>query len=126
MEREAARKAPPQDARHSELLDISNAMVRIYKDQFGRGPTKARTRYADDDTIIASLENTLTAAEKSLRELGEHERLGNTRLFFQRAYRDDFSGAVEQITGRTVRAFVSGTDPEQDVSAEVFYLHPVA
>jgi hypothetical protein len=31
---------------------------------------------------------------------------------------------VEQITGRSVRAFVSGTDTEHDVSSEVFYLYP--
>ena len=29
-----------------ELQEVTNAMVRIYKEQFGRGPTKARTNYA--------------------------------------------------------------------------------
>ena len=33
---------------------------------------------------------------------------------------------VEQITGRKVRAFVSGVDTRQDVSSEVFYFEPVA
>lgn len=28
------------------LLQISQAMVQIYKQQFGRGPTKVRTNYA--------------------------------------------------------------------------------
>lgn len=35
-------------------------------------------------------------------------------------------GTVEQITGRKVRAFPSGTDTDRDVSAEVIYLEPVA
>ena len=48
------------------------------------------------------------------------------RLFFQHATERDFTEAVEQITGRKVRAFVSGTDTNQDVSSEVFYLEPVA
>jgi hypothetical protein len=33
---------------------------------------------------------------------------------------------IERITGRTVRAFVSGTDTHKVASAEVFYLEPVA
>jgi uncharacterized protein YbcI len=31
---------------------------------------------------------------------------------------------VEKITGRKVRAFVSGIDTNKDVSSEVFYLEP--
>jgi hypothetical protein len=37
---------------------------------------------------------------------------------------DDFVGIVEQITGRKVRAFVSGVDTKRDVSSELFYLEP--
>jgi len=61
-----------------------------------------------------------------MRDMGEHQRLEETRLLFQRASRKDFTRSVEQITGRTVRAFVSGTDSSADVSSEVFYLEPVA
>jgi len=110
----------------SALSQLSNAMVRIYKDQFGRGPVKAKTSYADANTIISTLESTLTPAEQKMRDMGEHQRLEETRLLFQRASRKDFTRSVEQITGRTVRAFVSGTDPSADVSSEVFYLEPVA
>ena len=48
------------DERRS-LYEISNAMVQIYKDQFGRGPTKVRTHYAGPDTLVCLLENTLDA-----------------------------------------------------------------
>ena len=97
-------------------------MVRLYKELFGRGPTKAKTNYADENTLVSSLENTLTPAEINMRDLGEHQRLEETRLFFQKASRDDFVKTVEQITGREVRAFVSGMDTEEDVATEVFYL----
>ena len=107
------------------LMEISNAMVALYKELFGRGPTKCRTAYAGPDVIISSLEDTLTPAERSMVELGEHLRVEETRLFFQRASRDRFTGKVEEITGRKVRAFVSGTDPYEDVATEVFYLEPV-
>ncbi len=108
----------------SELLELSNAMVRIYKELLGRGPTKARTNYADENTLVSTLENSLTTSERSMCELGEHLRVEETRLFFQRASRNDFVGAVEEITGRKVRAFVSGMDSEEDVATEVFYLVP--
>lgn len=74
--------------------------------------------------LITTLENTLTPAERRMAELGEHQRLRDTRTFFQYATVNEFRAAVERITGRRVRAFVSGIDTEQDVSSEVFYLEP--
>jgi uncharacterized protein YbcI len=115
-----------KDRQGLELQEITNAMVRIYKEQFGRGPTKARTNYAGPDTLVSTLENSLTAAEANMLALDEHQRVQEIRLFFQHASERDFVGAVEQITGRKVRAFVSGTDTHQDVSSEVFYLEPIA
>jgi uncharacterized protein YbcI len=57
-------------------------------------------------------------------DLGEHQRVRDIRTFFQQASEKEFVETVEQITGRSVRAFVSGTDTEHDVSSEVFYLYP--
>jgi uncharacterized protein YbcI len=109
-----------------ELHEVTNAMVRIYKELFGRGPTKARTSYAGSDTLIATLENCLTAAQRNMVFLGEHQRVMLTRTLFQHVSARNFGEPVEQMTGRTVRAFVSGTDTHQDVSSEVFYLDPAA
>jgi hypothetical protein len=57
--------------------------------------------------------------------LGEHQRLRDVRLFFQHASEEQFRGIIEEITGRTVRAFVSGMGTHQDVASEVFYLEPL-
>ena len=114
-----------KDRQGLELQEVTNAMVRIYKEQFGRGPTKARTNYAGPDTLVSTLENSLTVAESSMLALDEHQRVREIRLFFQHASERDFVDAVQQITGRKVRAFVSGTDTHRDVSSEVFYLEPV-
>ena len=103
------------------LLQLSNEMVRIYKEIFGRGPTRARADWAGPDTLLCTLEDSLTPAERKLAELGEHERLRDLRTFFQHASASDFRESVERITGRNVRAFVSGIDTGQDVSSEVFY-----
>ena len=103
------------------LLQLSNEMVRIYKDIFGRGPTRARADWAGPDAVVCTLEDTLTPVERRMAKLGEHQKLREVRIFFQHASEDDFRASVERITGRAVRAFVSGIDTGQDVSAEVFY-----
>jgi uncharacterized protein YbcI len=74
--------------------------------------------------VLCTLENSFTPAEESLVRMGEHQRLRDTRMFFQYATEEKFRTAVEEITGRTVRAFVSGVDVERDVSSELFYLEP--
>jgi uncharacterized protein YbcI len=106
----------------SVRAEISREMVRLYKEQFGRGPTKARTEFAGPDIVICTLEHSFTPAEKRLAEMGEHQRLRDTRLYFQHASETEFRETVERIVGRRVRAFVSGVDTRVDVSAEVFHL----
>lgn len=102
--------------------DISREMVRLYKELFGRGPTKARTEFAGPDIVICSLEETFTPAERSLADMGEHQRLRDTRQYFQAATAEKFREIVERVTGRKVRAFISGLDAGADVCAEIFYL----
>jgi uncharacterized protein YbcI len=108
----------------SLLLQVSNEMVRLYKTQFGRGPTKVRTNWAGPDTLITTLENSLTRAERNMVAMGEHQRLRDIRTFFQYASESSFREVIERLTGREVAAFVSGIDAAQDVSSEVFYLKP--
>ncbi|MGN6557431.1 MAG: Na-translocating system protein MpsC family protein [Solirubrobacterales bacterium] len=106
----------------SVRAEISREMVRLYKELFGRGPTKARTEFAGPDIVICSLENTFTPAERSLVEMGEHQRLRDTRLYFQAATENRFREIIERLTGRKVRAFISGLDADVDICSEVFYL----
>ena len=106
----------------SVRAEISREMVRLYKELFGRGPTKARTEFAGPDIVICSLENTFTPAERSLADMGEHQRLRDTRMYFQSATADKFREIIERLTGRKVRAFISGLDANADVCSEVFYL----
>jgi uncharacterized protein YbcI len=109
----------------SLLLAISNEMVRIFKDQFGRGPTKVRSSFAGPDVLTVVLEDTLTSAERNLVRMGEHERLRETRMFFQYASVREMCEPVERLTGRKVRAFISGIDTEANgLSVETFVLHP--
>ena len=121
-------EAPEQQAaqdRFSVQMQISNEMVRLYKEQFGRGPTKARTNWAGPDVLLTVLEDTLTPAERNLVKLGEHQRLRDLRMFFQYASIKEFCAPVERLTGRKVRSFHSSIDTKADgMSMEVFVLHP--
>ena len=110
---------------NSVLLEVSNAMVRLFKEQFGRGPTKARASWAGPDVLTVVLEETLTPAERNLAAMGEHERLRDMRSFFQYASVTEFCAPIERLTGRKVRAFISGIDTEVGgVCVETFLLHP--
>jgi uncharacterized protein YbcI len=111
--------------RFSVQMQLSNEMVRLYKEQFGRGPTKARTNWAGPDVLITVLEDTLTPAERNLVRLEEHQRLRDLRTFFQYASVPEFCEPVERLTGRKVRAFHSSIDTLADgMAIEVFVLHP--
>jgi uncharacterized protein YbcI len=64
-----------------EPQEVTNAMVRLYKELFGRGPTKARSNYGPDP-LLATIENSLfTAAERNLLEFDEHQRVREIRVF---------------------------------------------
>src|SRR6266568_4774496 len=73
----------PREDRPGQLTQVTRAMVAIYKDQFGRGPTHARTHYAGPDMIVCALEDTLTPIERTLVAIGEHQRLRDIRALFQ-------------------------------------------
>ena len=111
--------------RPSVLAAVSAEMVRLYKEQLGRGPTKVRTNWAGRDTLVVVLEDTFTPAERNLLTLGESSRLRETRMLFQYSWAREFCEPIERLTGRKVRAFVSGLDTDADgTSMEAFVLHP--
>jgi uncharacterized protein YbcI len=110
----------------STLALLSNEMVHLYKEQFGRGPTHARSFWCSDDVLTVVLEDTLTPVERNLVKMGAHARLREQRTFFQYATVRGFCEPVERLTGRTVRAFISGIDTEvAGLSVETFVLHPM-
>jgi uncharacterized protein YbcI len=115
---------PVEEQRTSVLMAVSNAMVQLHKDQFGRGPTKAKTNFAGNDTLVCVLENVLLPAELKLVEMGQQDRVREARMSFQVATEPDFVAAVEQILYRKVRAFASAVDPDANVVFENFYFEP--
>jgi uncharacterized protein YbcI len=125
-EQHVPESAEASDHQSSVRAEISREMVRLYKEQFGRGPTKARTEFAGPDIVICTLEDSFTPAERRLAEMEEHQRLRDTRLYFQHATKGEFIGTVERILNRKVCAFNSSIDTHTDVSVEIFHLEPDA
>jgi len=115
---------PAAEDGRSPMLEIANAVVRLYKEAYGRGPTKARAQFAGPDALVVILENTLTVTERNLVAMDEHERLRTTRVFFQRMLEKEMRAIVEQALGRRTVAFISGIDTRRDVAAELFTLEP--
>lgn len=112
----------PNDEHEGDVLSaMSNEMVALYKDQLGRGPTRARANWAGDNALIVTLEDSLTQSERRLVEMGEDARLRDQRTFSQYATVEEFVEIAQRLTGRKVRAFVSGIDTQADVCSEVFY-----
>jgi uncharacterized protein YbcI len=100
---------------------ISTEVVRLQADYYGKGPTKAKT-YIVEDIVVVVLEESFTRAEKTLAARGERDAIQHIRRRFQQQMADSFIGIVEQVTGRKVRAFLSETNIDQDVSVEMFLL----
>lgn len=109
----------------SVAVAISNAIVKIYKDGYGKGATRAQTRIMDD-TIVVELDEMLTPAELTLVAARREDQIRETRQVFDQAHRDAFIGAVEDITGRKVRAFLSQVHFHPDVGVAMFLLEPEA
>src|SRR3954453_9464855 len=100
---------------------ISREIVRLQAEYYGKGPTKAKT-YIVDDLVVVVLEESFMRAEKTLAERGDGDAVQHIRRRFQQQMAESFTSVVEQATGRRVRAFMSDTDIDQDVSVETFLL----
>jgi len=104
----------------SLLAAVSNAMVALHKEQFGRGPTSARSHFAGPDTLICVLDDALLPAERKMVAMGEQQRVRDSRTAFQVATAEEFVRVVEEIVNRRVRAFACATDVDEGIVFENF------
>lgn len=103
--------------------EISNAVVHLLSEYTGRGPTKART-YVHEDLISVVLQDTLTKGERSLIRDGEGGLVLATRKAYQNTMGPALVRSVEQLSGRSVTAFLSANHIDPDVAVESFVLAP--
>ena len=106
-----------------ELTAISDGLVSLLKEFYGRGPTQAKSYY-QDDLVVCILRGGYTQVEQTLRDGGRGSAVIEQRMEFQELMRDRFEAVVEQATGRKVIGFMSGNQQEPDLMCEVFVLAP--
>jgi uncharacterized protein YbcI len=102
---------------------IANEIGKLIADFTGRGATRSRA-FLDQDVVVCLLENGATRAEVNLVAAGRHELVRLQRDALQRAIEPELVAAVERLTGRTVRTFLSGSSTRGEDSVEVFVLEP--
>jgi uncharacterized protein YbcI len=98
-------------------------MVRLYKQHFGKGPTRVRAYY-QGDLVTCVLRDGFTRADRTLIEAGRADSVLAHRRELQEAVRGEFISAVAAITGREVIGFFSASQPDPEIEVEVFVLAP--
>ena len=118
----------PQDktraAYHGEVLTaISDGLVALLKEFYGRGPTQAKSYY-QDDLVVCVLRGGFTRVEQTLLDGGRGAAVIEQRMEFQELMRDRFIDVIVRATGRQVIGFMSGNQQSPDMMCEVFMLVP--
>jgi uncharacterized protein YbcI len=101
------------------LSEITNRIVGLMREHYGRGPIRAKT-YVLDNLIVCVLSNGFTAIERTMMEGGEPHRVLEMRRDFQRLMKTRYSEMIEELTGRKVLAFLSQAHVEPDLTVEMF------
>ena len=109
--------------RGGELLAaISNGIVAIMREHYGRGPMKAKT-YVIDDIIVVVLRGAgFTALEQTIMASGESTKVVAMREDFQRYMATPYTELIERLTHRNVVAFLSQAHVEPDITIEIFFV----
>lgn len=111
-------------AAHGEVLTaISDGLVALLKEYYGKGPTQAKTYY-QDDLVVCLLRGGFTRVERTLQQAGRREAVLNQRMAFHEVMRERFVAVVEEATHRSVIGFMCGDQPDPDMICEVFVLVP--
>ena len=103
---------------------ISQAVVRIHAEHYGKGATQAKTYVWDDDVVVCVLRDVLTVAERTLVDVERADSVREMRSTFQATLERTQRTAIESLTGRRVDSIMSQVDPARGLGVEVFLLAP--
>ena len=109
------------DRSQSVRAEISNAMVGLKKEFYGKGPTRAKT-FLNDNYVFCAMEGGLTRNEETLIGRGHEDLVRNYRLRFQEAMEDPMVEAIQRITGRKVIGYHSQIVFNPERVFEIFVL----
>ncbi|HST39726.1 MAG TPA: Na-translocating system protein MpsC family protein [Conexibacter sp.] len=109
---------------HGDVLTaISDGLVGLLKDYYGRGPTQVKS-YFSDDLVVCVLRGGFSRVEQTLLEGGRAAAVIEQRMAFQDLMRERFMAVVQHATRRDVIGFMSGNQQDPDMMCEVFILAP--
>ena len=100
---------------------ISDGLVALLKEFYGRGPERTKT-YVSGDLVVCLLRGGFTRVEQTLLEGGHGDDVIQQRMVFQEVMRERFEQVVENATGREVIGFMSGNQQDPDMICEIFIL----
>jgi uncharacterized protein YbcI len=103
------------------LTAVSDGLVALLKEFYGRGPTQAKSYY-EDDLVVCVLRGGFTRVERTLLDGGRGAAVIEQRMEFQELMRDRFIDVIEQATSRRVIGFMSGNQQSPDMMCELFML----
>jgi uncharacterized protein YbcI len=104
---------------------ISAAIVELYREFYGHDRATATT-YLNDNIVVCVLEDILTTGESTLVSQGGRREVIDGRVAFQEGAQDEFTAAIERLTGRRVVAFLSANQTHPGIASELFFLEPPA
>jgi uncharacterized protein YbcI len=119
----AGMREPAVDGQGTLRADISTAVVGLYKQHYGKGPTRCRT-YLEPDLVTVILGEGYTPGEQTLFEAGKWYEVRNARQIWQDSMQERFVTTIEGLTRRKVAAFLSANRQDPDFAVELFVLEP--
>lgn len=111
-----------EERRESGLASaVSDAMVRLHRAHFGRGPANARTVIAGD-LVVCILSDVFTAPERTLLNSGKENVVREIRLRHQLAAEAEYVQSIEEIIGQAVASFAASVTFDPDQAIAIFVL----
>ena len=111
-------------AEHGDVLTaVSDGLVALQKEFYGRGPTRTKSYY-QDDLVVCVMRGGFTRVEQTLLDGGRGTAVIEQRMQFQELMRERFTKVIEEATGQRVIGFMSGNQQSPDMMCETFILAP--
>ncbi len=101
--------------------ELSNAIVALFKEYYGRGPADCRT-YLEPDLVLVVMTGGYHAADQTLFEAGKWHEVRSARMSWQDSMEVRFVETIERLTHRQVSTFMSANHQSPDVTVELFLL----
>ena len=103
--------------------DLSTALVKLYRELFGRGPVTTTT-HTFDAGYVTFLRDFLAPHERVLVLGGRADLVCQARAATREAERERVIGEVQRVTGRPVLHDSFQFQPERNLAVELFWTPP--